>query len=637
MGNRDPWFTEYDIHLFLEGTHYHSYDKLGAHFVQKDSDRGVHFAVWAPNAQRVSVVGDFNNWDDLSTPLHSLGQSGLWEGFVSGVSAGMSYKYSIHADHNNGHQLKADPFAFCCEVPPRSASVVWDISGYAWQDGDWMQSRGERHRMDRPMTIYEVHLGSWRRKPEENNQCLSYRELAEQLPAYLVEMGFTHVQFMPLMEHPLDTSWGYQALSYFAPTSRYGNPRDFMCLVDRLHQAGIGVIMDWAPGNFPCDGHGLGLFDGTHLYEYADRRLGFHHDWETLVFNYGKKEVSNFLISSALFWLDYYHLDGLRVDAVASMLYLDYSREEEDWVANSFGGRENTEAVAFLKCFNELVYERHPDVMTFAGESSAWPMVSRPTYVGGLGFGYKWNTGWMNDVLSYMRKDPIHRAYHHNNLTFGLVYAFEENFVLPLSHDQVVHGKGSLLGQMSAGDDWQRMANLRALFGYLYGHPGKKLLFMGGEFAQWDGWNSSTSLDWHLLESEAHSGVKRWVADLNRVLRAEPALHLIDFESDGFSWVECEDSAQSVLSFLRHGYQQEDSVLCIYNLTPVPREYYRIGVPGEGYWEELLNSDASLYGGSGLGNLGGVSSERESVHGQPYSLTLTLPPLSALFFRLSRG
>lgn len=636
MAKKDQWLTDYDIHLFSEGTHFHSYQKLGSHFVQQNGERGVHFAVWAPNARRVSVVGDFNNWDDVSSPLNLVGETGIWHGFLPGVSAGTSYKYSIQSNFDGGHYLKADPYALYAEIPPRSASVVWDISDFEWGDQEWMQGRGEKHNYDRPFAVYEVHLGSWKRKPEQNDAFLTYRELAEQLPAYVLDMGFTHVQFLPVMEHPFDGSWGYQALSYFAPTSRHGTPQDFMHLVDSLHQAGIGVIVDWVPGHFPCDGHGLGLFDGTHLYEHADRRQGFHPDWETYIFNFGRREVANFLISSALFWLEKYHIDGLRVDAVASMLYLDYSREDGEWIPNAYGGRENLEAIAFLKHFNELVYERHPDVMTIAEESTAWPMVSRPTYVGGLGFGFKWNMGWMNDVLSYMRKDPVYRSYHHNNLTFGLLYAFHENFILPLSHDEVVHGKCSLLRQMS-GDDWQKFANLRALFGYMYGHPGKKLLFMGGEFGQWDEWDANRSLDWHLTQYGPHQGIQNWVRDLNRLVRSEPALYQIDFDYQGFSWVDCHDAAQSVVSFLRNGYNPEDTVLCVYNFTPVPRSHYRIGVPREGYWEELLNSDSESYGGSGIGNLGGVSAEHIPTHGQPCSLSLTLPPVSALFFRLSKG
>ena len=636
MAKKDSWFTDYDIYLFAEGTHYHSYEKLGAHFAQQNGQHGVHFSVWAPNAKRVSVVGDFNNWDELASSMLAVGDTGLWECFIPGAVAGQAYKYSIHSNFNEAHLLKADPYAFYAEVPPRSASVVWDTSGYDWNDSGWMQGRGEKHRVDQPISIYEVHLGSWKRKGDNGQVYLSYRELAEELPGYVKDMGYSHVEFMPIMEYPFDGSWGYQPLGYFAPTSRYGTPQDFMYLVDKLHEAGIGVITDWVPGHFPCDGHGLGFFDGTHLYEHADRRQGFHPDWETYIFNFGRTEVANFLISSALFWLEKYHVDALRVDAVASLLYLDYSREEGEWIPNVFGGRENLEAIAFLKHFNELVYERHPDIMTIAEESTAWPMVSKPTYIGGLGFGYKWNMGWMNDNLAYMSKDPIYRSFHHNNLTFGFLYSFQENFILPLSHDEVVHGKGSLLRQM-AGDDWQKFANLRLLFGWQTGHPGKKLHFMGDEFAQWDEWWYAKSLDWHLLQYEPHEGMRRWVRDLNNTLRREPGLFQIDFEPRGFTWIDCHDSAQSVLSFVRHGYHWEDDVLCVFNFTPVPRLNYHVGTPREGFWEELLNSDAAYYGGSGLGNFGGQHAENIPAHGYPCSLSLTLPPLAALFFRLSRG
>lgn len=636
MSNSNSWLSEDDKHLFGEGTHYRGYDKLGAHFSSHEGRRGAHFAVWAPHARRVSVVGDFNNWDELTNPLVCQSGCGIWEGFVPGAGIGQTYKYSIHSNVNDYHVLKADPYAFYAEVPPRSGSVVWDINDYHWADQYWMQERGERQKHNRPMTIYEVHLGSWRRKPEEGGAYLGYRDLAEQLPAYVKEMGFTHVEFLPVMEHPHEVSCGYQSLGYFAPTSRFGTPQEFMHLVDRLHQAGIGVIGDWVPRHFPSDRHGLSFFDGTCLYEYADSRKGYRKEWGTLVFDFGRKEVVSYLISSALFWLDKYHLDGLRLDAIASLLYLDYSREEGDWVPNADGGREHLEGIAFLRRLNEVVYERHPDVFTVAEESTVWPMVSRPTYAGGLGFGNKWNIGWVNDVLDYLAKDPVHRPYHHNNLTFGLVYAFQENFILPLSHSESGGGKGSLLRRMS-GDDWQKFANLRLLLAYMYGTPGKKLLFMGNEFAQWDEWNPNRSLDWHLLQYGPHCGMQQWVRDLNQVVRSEPALHQNDFSQEGFCWIDCNDHSNSVVSFLRHGYNWQDTVACVFNFTPVVRSNCRIGVPHGGYWEELLNSDAGVYGGSGVGNLGGICSESIPAFGQPNSFVPTLPPLGALFFRLSRG
>ena len=630
--SKDDWLTSYDLHLLAEGTHYRSYDRLGAHLVERDGVQGVQFSVWAPNAKRVSVVGDFNDWDERCHSLHCQTEVGIWTGFVAGVTQGSNYKFSIYPNHGGYCLMKSDPCGFYFEVPPRSASVVWDIEGYSWGDAEWMGSRGARHEHDQPLSVYEVHLGSWRRNPEEGNRYLSYREVAPLLAAYVKEMGFTHVQFLPLTEHPFDGSWGYQTLGYFAPTSRFGTPQDFMFLVDTLHQAGIGVLMDWVPAHFPVDGHGLGLFDGTHLYEHADQRQGFHPDWGTFIFNYGRREVANFLLASALFWLEHYHIDGLRVDAVASMLYLDYSRAEGEWVPNQYGGRENLDAIYFLKRLNELVYSRHPDVMMIAEESTSWPMVSRPTYVGGLGFGYKWNMGWMNDTLRYISKDPVHRSYHHQDLTFGLLYAFHENFMLPFSHDEVVHGKGSLLSKMP-GDDWQRFANLRALLGLMYGHPGKKLLFMGCEFGQWDEWRHNQSLDWHLLQFGPHQGIKLFVKDLNRVLHEEGALHELDFDSSGFSWIDCNDSSQSTLSFVRYGNQRERAVLCLFNFTPVPRYHYRCGVPFDGFWEELVNSDSSLYGGSGIGNSGGVLAEPIGSHGYPYSVNVVIPPLSALIFR----
>lgn len=619
-----------DLYLFNEGSHYRVYEKLGAHLLTVNGVEGTYFAVWAPNARQVSVIGDFNGWDSLSHLLRPRGQSGIWEGFVPGVRRGTRYKYYIVSRYHDYRVAKADPLAFFCEVPPKTASIVWDLD-YQWGDGRWMERRGARNALDAPMSIYELHLGSWRRVAAEGNRHLGYRELAPLLADYLAGVGFTHVEFLPVMEHPFYGSWGYEVTGYFAPTSRYGTPQDFMYLVDYLHQRDIGVIVDWVPSHFPNDEHGLGYFDGTHLYEHADPRKGIHPEWNSFVFNYGRNEVRSFLLSSALFWLEKYHIDGLRIDAVASMLYLDYGRREGEWIPNEYGGRENLEAISFLRRLNEVVYREKPDVQTIAEESTAWPMVSRPTYVGGLGFGLKWDMGWMHDTLEYMAKDPVYRKYHHNNLTFRLLYAFFENFVLPLSHDEVVHGKGSLLGKMP-GDDWQKFANLRLLLGYMYGQPGKKLLFMGGEFGQWREWAHDESLEWHLLQYPPHSGLQRWVSDLNRVYRSEPALYQLDFDPAGFEWVDCNDVVHSVVSFLRKG-RGEDVILIVCNFTPVPRFNYRIGVPYPGFWREVLNSDAREYGGSGLGNLGGVEATLIPWHGRPYSLDITLPPLGVLFFK----
>jgi len=588
----------------------------------------VYFAVWAPDAGAVSVIGDFNAWQPGRHPLHPRGSSGIWEGFVPGIGPGSLYKYHIVSRH--GHVLeKADPLAFATEVPPRSASVVWDLE-YTWNDRAWMERRAERNALHAPMAIYEVHLGSWRRG--ENGRWLTFRELAPLLADHVSHMGFTHVEFLPVMEHPFYGSWGYQTTGYFAPTARYGHPQDFMYLIDVLHQNGIGVILDWVPSHFATDGHGLGLFDGSHLYEHADPRQGYHPDWGSFIFNYGRHEVRSFLLSSALFWLDRYHADGLRVDAVASMLYLDYSRREGEWVPNPYGGRENLDATGFLRQLNEAVYRHFPGVQTIAEESTAWPMVSRPTYAGGLGFGLKWDMGWMHDTLQYMAREPIHRKYHHNQLTFRLLYAFHENFVLPLSHDEVVHGKGSLLGKMP-GDDWQKFANLRLLYGYMYGMAGKKLLIMGSELAPWGEWDHENSLDWHLLEYAPHRGVLQWVRDLNRVYRGERALHELDCDPAGFQWVEPNDADSSVLAFLRSGRSPGDWVLVVGNFTPVVRGGYRVGVPRPGFWRELLNSDAQEYGGSGEGNLGGVEAQPIPAHGFPYSLPLTLPPLGIVFLK----
>ena len=628
--------TDDDLYLFNEGSHYRLYEKLGAHRVSRDGEDGTCFAVWAPDAARVFVMGDFNGWHKTSHALRPRGSSGIWEGFVPGVARGMNYKFHIESRHRGYRVDKADPFALYAEVPPRTASVVWDLD-YAWGDQEWMQTRHKNNFLHSPLSIYEMHLGSWRRVPEEGNRPLRYRELAPQLADYVERMGFTHVEFLPVMEHPFYGSWGYQTTGYFAPTSRYGTPQDFMYLIDYLHQRGIGVILDWVPSHFPSDEHSLAYFDGTQLYEHADPRRGYHPDWGSSIYNYGRNEVRSFLMSSALFWLGVYHADGLRVDAVASMLYLDYSRKEGEWIPNPYGGCENLDAISFLRRFNQDVYKEHPDVVTVAEESTSWPMVSRPTYLGGLGFGMKWDMGWMHDTLRYFTKDPIHRHYHHNDLTFRYLYAFFENFVLPLSHDEVVHGKSSLLGKMP-GDVWQKFANLRLLFGLMYSSPGKKLLFMGGEFGQWDEWHHERSLDWHLAQYDRHAGLQQWVADLNRLYRREPALHELDFDPAGFEWIDASDAQQSVISFLRRGRSTDDLFLVACNFTPVPRSNYGVGVPRGGFWREALNSDAAYaYGGSGWGNWGGVEATPVSVHGRPYSLTLQLPALAVVFLKSEGG
>jgi 1,4-alpha-glucan branching enzyme len=631
MTERYTRMTSDDLHLFNEGTHYRLYGKLGSHLCTAGGVDGACFAVWAPNAERVTVVGDFNEWDKGAADLLPRERSGLWEGFIPGAKQGDRYKYHVVSRYNGYHVDKADPFAFYAEVPPNTGSRVWRLD-YEWGDAEWMAARKERNSLDRPICTYEVHLGSWRRVPEEDHRPLSYRELAEQLPAYAKEMGFTHVELLPVTEHPFYGSWGYQAVGYFAPTARYGTPQDFMALVDAMHQQGIGVILDWVPSHFPTDEHGLGYFDGTHLYEHSDPRQGRHREWDTFAFNYSRNEVQGFLMSSAMFWLDHYHVDGLRVDAVASMLYLDYSRREGEWIPNEFGGRENLAAIRFLRAANEQIYKEYPDIQTIAEESTAWTMVSRPTSVGGLGFGLKWDMGWMHDTLSYMSLDPIYRRYHHNELTFRGLYMFAENFVLPLSHDEVVHGKGSLIGKMP-GDDWQKFAGLRLLLGYMYAQPGKKLLFMGGEFGQWREWAHDASLDWHLLEYPPHQGLQRWVQDLNRAYREEPALHEMDCQPEGFEWIDCNDSEWSVISLLRKASDGRTVVIAAFNFTPVPRQNYIIGAPANGTWKEILNSDAEHYGGSGQGNLGGCETSPISVHERPCSLTLTLPPLGAVFLR----
>ncbi|MFQ5816644.1 MAG: 1,4-alpha-glucan branching protein GlgB [Terriglobia bacterium] len=623
--------TEDDLYLFNEGSHYRLYEKLGAHCLTADGAEGTYFAVWAPGAQRVSVIGEFNDWNKASHPLRPRGQSGIWEGFILGVGPGPTYKYHIISKQNDYRVDKADPCAFANEMPPQWASVIHNLD-YSWGDRAWMEARHRHSALNSPMVIYEVHLGSWRRVPEEQNRPLTYRELAPKLADYVTRMGFTHVEFLPVMEHPFYGSWGYQVTGYFAPTSRYGSPQDFMYLIDYLHQRGIAVILDWVPSHFPTDEHGLAYFDGTHLYEHGDPRQGFHPDWNSYIFNYGCNEVRSFLMSSALFWLDTYHADGLRVDAVASMLYLDYSRKEGEWIPNQYGGRENLEAIAFLRRFNQDIYQNHPDIQTIAEEATTWPMVSQPTYGGGLGFGLKWDMGWMHDTLEYIAQDPLYRKYRHNQLSFRMQYAFVENFVLSLSHDEVVYGKGSLLGKMP-GDDWQKFANLRLLFGYMYGLPGKKLFFMGSEFGQRREWSHEESLEWHLLQYAPHADVQRWVEALNRLYRSEPALHECDCDPAGFEWIDANDSEQSVLSFLRKGRSTDDILLVVCNFTPVPRHNYRVGVPRGGFWKQTLNSDAKDYGGSGQGNVGEVEAGPISAHSRSYSLNLTLPPLATLFFK----
>ncbi|MBI2071404.1 MAG: 1,4-alpha-glucan branching protein GlgB [Elusimicrobia bacterium] len=623
--------TDDDCYLFNEGAHTRLYEKLGAHSCIADGIPGVYFAVWAPEAKRVSVIGDFNGWQASAHPLKPKGNFGIWEGFIPGLASGALYKYDITSSHGDYTVQKADPFASRAETPPKTASMVWDLS-YAWQDAQWMNKRGANNSRQAPVSIYEVHLGSWARVPEQGNRFLTYREIAPRLAAYVQETGFTHVEFLPVMEHPFYGSWGYQTTGYFAPTSRYGTPQDLMFLIDYLHQEGIGVILDWAPSHFPNDAHGPAFFDGTHLYEHADPRQGFHPDWKSCIFNYGRHEVKSFLTSSALFWLDRYHADGLRVDAVASMLYLDYSRKEGEWIPNKYGGRENLEAIDFLRRLNKAAYAAYPDVQIMAEESTAWPMVSRPTYVGGLGFGFKWDMGWMHDTLQVMAKEPVHRKHHYGHLTFRTIYAFHENFILPLSHDEVVHGKGALLAKMP-GDDWQKMANLRLLLGYMFAQPGKKLLFMGGEFASRKEWSHEQSLEWHLLNDPAHQGIKHWVSDLNRLYRSEPALHELDCEPAGFQWVESLDADNTVLAFLRRDASAKIMILAAFNFTPVPRYDYRLGVPAGGSWFELLNSDASDYGGSGVGNLGVVAAGEEPSGVFNHTIRVTLPPLAAVFFK----
>ncbi len=625
--------TDHDIYLYKQGNHFRLYDKLGAHLVERDHVQGTQFAVWAPNAARVSVVGDFNEWNPNSHPLSARwDNSGIWEGFVPNLGKGSLYKYHIVSRHNNYSVNKGDPFAFFWEKPPRTASMIWDLA-YRWGDDAWLKKQVQHNSLNAPWSIYEVHLGSWRRDPNDPRRLLSYNEIAKPLADYVKDMGFTHVEFLPVMEHPFYPSWGYQTLGYFAPSSRYGSPQDLMYLIDYLHQNDIGVILDWVPSHFPTDEYGLGYFDGTHLYEHRDPRLGFHPDWKSAVFNYGRHEVRSYLISSAMFWLEKYHADALRVDAVASMLYLDYSRREGEWIPNQYGGRENIEAINFLRRFNEMVYRDFPHIQAIAEESTAWPMVTKPVETGGLGFGMKWNMGWMHDTLEYFNKNCIFRKYHQGSLTFSSVYAFSENFILPLSHDEVVHGKGSLYNKMP-GDHWQKLANLRLLLGYMYTHPGKKLLFMGGEFAQYAEWTHDHSLDWHLLDDPKHASIQRWVRDLNHMYRNEPALYEMDFQGQGFEWIDYCDADDSVITYLRKNKAADTFLAVACNFTPVSRSNYRVGVPRGGFWQEVLNSDAQEYGGSGQGNLGGVEAMQVSFYGKfDYTLSVTLPPLGVVVFR----
>ncbi len=633
--DEDPLLSEAEIQSFHQGNHARLYEKMGAHRIHRKGKTGTLFRVWAPGAESVSVIGDFNGWTADAHPL-GLRQdySAIWEGFFPEIADQALYKYHIRSKYRQEALEKGDPFAFAWEEPPKTASIVTHLN-YEWQDAAWMAQRSGRNALDAPLSIYEVHLGSWRRKPEAGMRFLSYRELAESLVPYLLEMGFTHVEFLPVMEHPFYGSWGYQITGYFSPTRRFGTPQDFMHLIDTLHQHNIGVILDWVPAHFPNDKHGLSEFDGGPLFEYADPQKGFHPDWKSCIFDYGRHEVQSFLISNACFWLDKYHIDALRIDAVASMLYLDYSREAGEWTPNQYGGRENLEALSLIKKLNETVYLNFPDVQTIAEESTAWPMVSRPTYLGGLGFGMKWKMGWMHDTLFYLSKDPVYRKFEHHQLTFSIDYAFSENFVLPLSHDEVVHGKGSLIDRMP-GNDWEQFAHLRLLYGYMYGHPGKKLLFMGDEFAQRREWDHESSLDWHLLQHGAHQGLQHWVKDLNRLYRSEKALYQQDFTHRGFEWIDCTDHNQSVLAFLRKSlelHKPEHCLIFLCHFTPALRHHYRIGVPFGGSWKEILNSDALHYHGGGQGNLGCVEADPVPAHGRPYSIVLTLPPLSVLVLK----
>jgi 1,4-alpha-glucan branching enzyme len=627
-----PVLSDFDLHLMAEGTHYKKYEKLGAHEMSIDGVQGVFFAVWAPNANRVSVIGDFNNWNGKRHPMRLRGTIGIWEIFVPDLKEGTLYKFEIKSKYKGILAVKSDPYAFYSELRPKSASVVHDINKFRWKDREWMKKRESKNWHEAPMSTYEVHLGSWRRVAEEDNRWLTYKELADTLIPYVKEMGYTHIQLLPISEHPLDESWGYQIIGYYSCNSRFGTPEDFMEFVDRCHQNGIGVFVDWVPAHFPRDGHGLGYFDGTALYEHEDPRKGAHRDWGTLIFNYGRTEVANFLIANALFWLDKYHIDGLRVDAVASMLYLDYSRKHGDWIPNKYGGNENLEAIAFMKKFNELTHKYHPGILTIAEESTSFPMVSHPTYLGGLGFSLKWNMGWMNDTLRYMSKEPVHRKYHHNDLTSPLLWAFTENFVNALSHDEVVHGKRSLLDKMP-GDVWKKFANLRLLYAYMYAQPGKKLLFMGAEIGQWKEWNCKESLHWHLLQHDPHKKLQDWVKDLNAFYVREAAMHQVDFSPKGFEWIDFRDYEQNIVSFIRKAKDPDDFLVFSFNFTPVPRRNYRVGVPKKGFYREVLNSDSTLYWGGGVGNGEGLKADPIPWQGKPFSLNLSLPPLGALYFK----
>jgi 1,4-alpha-glucan branching enzyme len=625
-------FTEFDINLFKAGKHYQLYEKLGAHLIEKDGIKGVYFAVWAPTAASVSVVGDFNYWTQGEHLLQvRWDSSGIWEGFIPRLEKGALYKYKIESAVSNISTEKADPFAFYCEKPPHTASVVWDLN-YQWKDEQWMENRANFNSLDKPYSVYEVHLGSWKRHGSEN-KFLTYIDFAEDLVQYVKEVGFTHVEFMPVMEYPYDPSWGYQLTGYFAPTSRFGKPQDFMFLVNKLHDAGIGVILDWVPSHFPDDAHGLGFFDGSHLYEHPDRKKGYHPDWKSLIFNYGRNEVRSFLISNALFWLQHYHIDGLRVDAVASMLYLDYSRKEGEWEPNIYGGRENLDTISFLKEFNEAVYSNFDGVQTIAEESTSFSMVSRPTSTGGLGFGMKWMMGWMHDTLDYFKKETVYRKYHQNELTFSMTYAFTENFMLPLSHDEVVYGKKSIAGRMP-GDEWQKFANLRLLYGYMFTHPGTKLLFMGCEFGQSGEWNFEQSLDWHLLQYPYHQGIKKVITDLNSLYRSEPALYEKQFSPDGFEWINYSDHQNAVFSYIRKGYNEDQSLIIVCNFTEIIRENYRIGLPKNGFLQEIFNTDSEVYGGSGIHNKEKIQIDCAPYNGRDFSVELKLAPLSVAVFRI---
>ena len=626
-----PVLSDFDLHLHSEGNHHQIYDCLGAHAIEFQNQSGVHFAVWAPSAKRVSVVGDFNTWNGSQYPMRSRGNTGVWELFIPDLNPGVIYKYEIKTQDGDVF-AKSDPYAFFTEHRPRTGSIVYRPDDTLWTDQDWMIGQQQKNHHEEPIAIYEVHLGSWRRNPLEDHRSLTYREIAHELVDYVLEMGYTHIELLPIAEYPLDESWGYQVTGYFAPTSRYGTPDDFMYFVNHCHNNNIGVILDWVPAHFPTDAHGLAQFDGSAIYEHADPRQGFHPDWGTLIFNYARNEVRNFLIANALFWVEKYHIDGLRVDAVASMLYLDYSRNQGEWIPNEYGGRENLDAIGFMHQLNEVIHSRFPGVLMIAEESTSWPGVSRPVYLGGLGFGFKWNMGWMNDALSYIEKEPIHRKHHHDSLTFGLVYAFHENFCLVLSHDEVVHGKGSLIEKMP-GDRWQKFANLRAFYAFQYAHPGKKLLFMGGEFGQWNEWNALESIHWHLLEEPDHAGLKRFVRDLNTLYRGEPALYEQDADEAGFEWIELHDASNSVFAFLRRSRSGEAPLIFACNFTPVPRKEYRIGVSDPGIYRELINSDAELYGGSNMGNAGAVHTEPVESHGRAHSLQITIPPLAAVIFK----